>query len=427
MSFKHYDQSIQRVIVTYNNRPCYLYPNGTIQDKETCRNMSVESRIKFDLLAKHFKFLEELPYYMSVTVKGFPLDGDPTHTHADNTGYIFDGMFLDHPFLKGYRIIPSFPTRSINVDGDLVDTSTGKPRVWLKDAQGYVFTQSTIHQSIVRESKHRALLMCFVGYGEDVDRLQGNHKNGDKKDNRIENLEWVTPSTNIHHAYVLGLTSSDKFARAVLVRNARTGDVYTFRTQKECSEVLNILEKTIQHRLQKGKFSQVWADGFQFKYLDDTRDWIYPKDVEAAIRTARIRIKQKVLIRNCLTMEVFKCESVNDAYKIMGCGQRLPHKLLEEKRYSPYEGFQIIPDDGVTQFPDFSDKVLNSSFADITAIHVPTGKIIIAKSTAQMSKLLGLDERAIRRAADSFIDESYHGYKFCRGSGLELMKFKFST
>lgn len=50
----------------------------------------------------------------------------------------------------------------------------------------------------------RAVLEAFVG-PPPSDRHECNHKNGIKTDNRPENLEWVSPSENIRHAFATGL------------------------------------------------------------------------------------------------------------------------------------------------------------------------------------------------------------------------------
>lgn len=48
---------------------------------------------------------------------------------------------------------------------------------------------------------HRMVLNAFLGESE----LQANHKNGNKQDNSLENLEWVTAKENNDHAVRTGL------------------------------------------------------------------------------------------------------------------------------------------------------------------------------------------------------------------------------
>ena len=71
------------------------------------------------------------------------------------------------------------------------------------DQNGYKLTKLRNKNKIVTAKVHRVVAEAFLPNTEN--KPQVNHKDGNKANNHVDNLEWVTASENIRHAKSLGL------------------------------------------------------------------------------------------------------------------------------------------------------------------------------------------------------------------------------
>jgi hypothetical protein len=85
-----------------------------------------------------------------------------------------------------------------------------------------------------------------------------NHIDGDKHNNKRENLEWVTASENSIHAYNLGLMSIPKPPKEIGVDKHNSKQILVFsggalvgiyKTKIDASRSLNVCAKTITKRI----------------------------------------------------------------------------------------------------------------------------------------------------------------------------------
>lgn len=99
--------------------------------------------------------------------------------------------------LKGFYEVSNLGRirRSRKANGAIVGKIL-KP--WI-NPHGYACVNIWLGQGI---GKHRRLhkLVCEAFHGFAPEAKEVNHKNYDRKDNRSENLEWVTHAENQHHA-----------------------------------------------------------------------------------------------------------------------------------------------------------------------------------------------------------------------------------
>ena len=109
--------------------------------------------------------------------------------------------------------------------------------------KGYPMVSICINGKIKTKTIHKFVALTFIPNLEN--KPQVNHKNGIKTDNNVENLEWVTRSENIKHAYDNGLFEDKRRSLSLWARLNHSKpviDLYTDIIYESLSEACRLLD-----------------------------------------------------------------------------------------------------------------------------------------------------------------------------------------
>ena len=97
------------------------------------------------------------------------------------------------------------------------------------NSRGYIIV--SIKKNGIKKSYqvHRLVATAFIQNPQN--KLQVNHKNKNKKDNNIGNLEWCTPSENIIHSFI---------GRDKIIRKSNVIRIHKFGDNPNAKKIINI-------------------------------------------------------------------------------------------------------------------------------------------------------------------------------------------
>ena len=170
-----------------------------------------------------------------------------------------------------WKIIPVDNNYEASNDGQIREINTGRIISQWLDKDGYLI--ATLSGKLYRV--HRLIAMAFISNPNNLPVV--NHKNFDKSDNHVANLEWVTYSENSKHSFtgnhrkesvsewvkkvqpLAAEASKTKVAQYDLQDNL----LAVFDSQREASEKTGTCRSSIT-RCVRGK--RKTAGGFKWKY-----------------------------------------------------------------------------------------------------------------------------------------------------------------
>lgn len=163
-----------------------------------------------------------------------------------------------------FKVITGFPNYQVSNKGEIVNTKTGKflkPQI----SRGYLTIQFYVSKGKPKKFRiHRLVARAFIP--NPLGLLEVNHKDGNKTNNSVDNLEWVTAKENDQHAKTYlnqtksaGKYSGQQHSKAKKFEVKKGSEIYTLYGYSELERFFNLNRSYLFKYIKQG----VTVKGFE--------------------------------------------------------------------------------------------------------------------------------------------------------------------
>ena len=155
----------------------------------------------------------------------------------------------------------------VSQDGIVINIKTKRKLKYQTDKNGYFRVNLYNKENKTKQFVHRLVAMAYLE--NDYNLPQVNHKDGNKQNNNVDNLEWCSAKENVNHAFRTGLkkgVGACHIGELNTKNKLKESDVLNIRKRKKQNEKIRDVFQDYKTKITYKGFEQIWYN-FTWKHL----------------------------------------------------------------------------------------------------------------------------------------------------------------